>query len=255
MRHYVIVIICLVLLACTKNEGEPERNACGVIGLGERIINGTVCSEDNSPIVQLTILFESGAIGTCSGARLTASDILTAAHCIEDIDGDSVTSVTVRVAGIDQATTQLMKHPNYAFPQNDAAIVKLASPASGATLPLATSKGVQSEDIISIYGYGVNEDADAGALRSGQMKVTGVNSQDITAEFGSEGSSVCIGDSGGPAVFEIDGNPGIVGITSFAAATSARQFCDEGSSSNFANVQGSSILSFILSTAPGTGTI
>jgi hypothetical protein len=150
---------------------------------------------------------------------------------------------------------ELTIHPNYAGeqlpPQNDVAIVTLAADAPGGTLPIILSRSLQPGDIVSIYGYGLDGEANPGVLRSGEMRVQGINSQFFSARFDDEGSNVCEGDSGGPAIVQVknqagDTVTGVVGVTSFGQVP-----CNEEGISGFTNLQSSSVQTFLNNVFPG----
>jgi secreted trypsin-like serine protease len=263
MRSFLVLILSLPFLmgACTESGGDSGRSsACSVLGLNERasynkIINGTDCSDVDSPVVQVTVLFPGGEIGTCSGSLLTARAVLTAAHCFA-LQRYPFSSASVRVEGRDHAVASVVLHPEANVPQNDAAIVFLASPASAPTLPLALSDALEPGDPLSVFGYGIDDEQFPGVLRSGWMYVKGIDSQDIQAVFDDESANVCYGDSGGPALWTFRNRSGeevtgIVGITSFGNTAG----CSRGGSAFFANTQSVSISDFILSTVPGAGKV
>ena len=297
------LILALGVTACTKDGEKLSQNACDELGasaegvtadsLDARIINGGQCSEADSPVAQLTVLYSDGTSGVCSGALITANAVLTAGHCLyvepakdssKDKQDDSednsdsgdtgdesasfrtikdaitVKAVSVRVGGIDVSASSYQIHPDYAESksgvQNDAAVVFLSSSVGIKPLPIVTSQAVKPGDVISVYGYGLDDNENLGALRSGQMEVAGITSQNVNARFQDEGSGICFGDSGGPAVLRTSkGAVGIVGIASTIGASSKKKACAEGGVANFTNVQGVLILEFLNDTVRGVGAV
>lgn len=271
MKKITVVFLCL-LAACGGGGGgggssNLSRNACSVLGLGtksigSKIIDGSACQSAASPVVAYEVQYSDSSVTGCTGTLVTPTRILTAGHCFESV-GLPVTAIAVSVGGQIVAGTTYAVHPSYREDVsvlaifNDVAVIGLDQAVSVATLPLVTSGPLVSGDVISIFGYGLDNNGDTGELRSGQMEVGNVTSDHVFAAFNGEGSNTCQGDSGGPAVSSVvDGNGvarvGIAGLTSTGIASSN---CLEGDVSLFANVQNASNLAFILAAAPGVGQI
>lgn len=237
---------------CTDGGGDggPDKEACGVVGLNEKIINGTACENRPSPVVYIALERRDGQF-SCTGTMLTPTSVLTAAHC---------TTGGVRraqVAGGNDfnqvaSVVQVFVHPGASSDnsanriRNDLAVMRLDQPLNLPTLPIIASRSVEAGDIISILGYGLTEDKETGELRSGEMEVSSNEGDSIVAIFGDEGSNTCFGDSGGPAIYSRDGLTGVVGVTSGGS----RAECDKGDISTFANAAETDNLEFILRAAP-----
>ncbi len=255
------VFLCLPLLSCgggdDGNDSGPGTNACSTLGLHTRIIHGTECSDEGSPVVMIVLETSDGSSSLCSGTMISSTDVLTAAHCF----AQNPSSAYILAEGVRVNAVRYSLHPDVTYTGqsvlNDVAVLRLQTPVGLPTLPLLAGTTLESGDIIQIFGYGITEDQSsskdtAGTLRSGEMLITSISPDHITTNYGGEGSNTCFGDSGGPAVFTTPaGAVGIVGITS----SGALENCGPGDISLFANVQGNSILNFITQAVPSVGVI
>jgi len=251
------LLLSVFLCSCSDDDDGPGNDACSLLrsaniqnvngGAVPRIIDGTLCSVDRSPVVEITLLVDDGNISVCTGTLLTSRQVLTAAHCYEEEFSGIIVSSSALVEGVDVPIVRVTTHPDVNIPQNDVAILELERDVATNPFPLIISTPLEVGSIISIFGYGVDEKGDFGALRSGEMEVTGITSQVIVARFSGQGSNICFGDSGGPALLTTsNGVSGIVGVTSFG--TTAQ--CSEDGLAAFANVQSEAILNFILDEVP-----
>ena len=230
-----------------------SRNTCGLIGLGTRIITGTECTETNSPVVEVALGFSDGRSGVCSGTMIASQWVLTAAHCFFE----NPSSVFVSAGGVSVQGVSAIVHPDVRIDDqnqavfNDLALIKLANPVNLPTLPLVGSKAPVSGDLIDIYGYGLSEDQSStnntvGTLRSGQMRVSEVSANFVDAIYDGEGSNTCSGDSGGPALLDVNGQIGLVAVVSSGSVVN----CSKGDTSRFTNIQQSSNFNFITQNVP-----
>lgn len=277
IKKILLIALCLLCIACTSSGGDDDNgsggndnggdnnlstNACSSLGLSSRsytrtvngrIINGTACSENNSPVVEIILTLPDGREGTCTGNMITATDVLTAAHCFFE----NPVRVVVSASGVNISASRVISHPDVSidssgYVYNDAAIIKLSAPAGLPTLPIVASRSPAVGEEIKIFGYGITEDQSlvnntTGTLRSGEMLISDVDENFVDADFDGDGSNTCSGDSGGPALLELNGQIGIVGLLS----TGAILECTTGDTSRFTNTQSQSVLNFITINAPG----
>ena len=258
IRRLICAVAIASLAACSGGGGSDggsdgaglQTDACDVLGL--KIINGTQCGGvDHSAVVSYDVFYTTGGATSCSGTLITSTDILTAAHCfIRPVN--EVSGITVHVGGGVASASGIAIHPSFREGEanvagglalfDDVAIVRLDQPSSVSPIPFATSKGLATGDVVSIFGYGYDEDGNAGALRSGEMLVDKVLGGIFSANFEGEGSNTCQGDSGGPALLDTGTSVGIVGITSSGLPDVA---CREGDVSIFTDTQDASIRNFV----------
>jgi secreted trypsin-like serine protease len=245
-------LLSLVHVGCGEggsgdNGGNPSTDACSVIGLQTRIINGSSCTDSTSAVVRLSLLDSIGNEYICSGTLISSQYVLSAAHCFTTAN---ITTIRVVIGGRTITGSSYVIHPGVQIDAvngavlNDASLVKLAQAATVTPLPLVSSENVSAGALVSIFGYGFDENGGIGTLQSGQMEVSSVSENHIFAAYGGEGSNVCNGDSGGPAIYTTAfGISGVVGITS----TGRRIDCGPGDITLFANTQTNSILNWVFS--------
>lgn len=254
-----------------------STNACGILGLNSRVINGTVCENPGrSAVVRFVTVYQNGELQACSGAMLSQRKLLTAAHCLLDIDNlRNAPEGIVVVAGergnakvLEVPVEGLFVHTGFRVERlagevnmfNDIAVAILPEPAGVPTLPIITSASPTVGEAVQIYGYGQSEVGtdtansleelieDIRLLRSGEMEVQLVTNNHIRAVF-SNGSGVCRGDSGGPLVYVVNGRPGIVGVASQLVNVDKRD-CSKGAITQWTRLQSTEVLEQLLAFAP-----
>jgi hypothetical protein len=243
------------------------------------IVGGQEASISQFPW-QVFVLLENtaeGSTGSCGGAILNATQILTAAHCVDHagtttpfpaseltvVAGASEVVLGVRISPSSRQIRTVRSfrvHPYYAvLPEikDDLAVLELSAPlelsaaasaepialaATGATPPAGTP--------LSVSGYGKQQGAE-GAQPNGKLysaaltafgsdacrSVVGLNSAVLLCAD-SPSSSACQGDSGGPLT---EGGPAVlVGVVDFGARE-----CPPGSPNAFTNLAAPEVRAFI----------
>ena len=283
MRKVLFLFGLLALCSCGGGSGSGggggtslSNNSCGSIGLNTKIINGTTCSGlGRSPVVRLFSIFADGSAANCTGAVITPTVILTATHCLVPADASvPVAQIIVAAGEKGSATvveaTQYLIHSGFRVEQtgdelnmfNDIALVYVGNPLPVPTLPILVSTTPRAGEVVDIFGYGqskvgflpppatteefVNSTIE---LRSGEMEISSVTNNHLRAIFQKDGSMVCHGDSGGPLIFEVNGQPAIVGVTS-QLVLSSRLDCGVGAIAQWTRLQSSEVLDVLLAAVP-----
>lgn len=223
------VVVCAVAVL-----GSAALNAVPATA----IVGGSPATPESAPY-QVSVQLEgwTGKSHVCGGFLLSASKVITAAHCV---DGAAPSKLEVKWGGLNRdklpmlsSVTKIIIHPQYTSANlaNDVAVLTLSKPATEADgvkfAHLATSDPATGADV-TVTGWGRNQRDSTNVpqqLQAAQLPVlnrdscAGVYSEpgapfDATGRFcaGPAGGeqAVCNGDAGGPAVL----NGVVVGITS-----------------------------------------
>ncbi|MER6678076.1 S1 family peptidase [Streptomyces sp. NPDC000983] len=161
----------------------------------------------------------------CSAALVDPYWLLTATSCFADDPAVSLaiptgapelkTTATIgrtdltTTAGETRTITELVPHPS-----RDAVLARLSRPVTTiAPVSLASAAAAPGEQL-TVAGYGRTASEWAPLrLHSGGFNVDSV-ATDTVATTGENGASVCMGDTGGPAVRLVDGKPELVAVSS-----------------------------------------
>lgn len=190
------------------------------------IVGGEGTTADEFPGVGALML---NGTTSCTATCLTRFTVLTAAHCVFGKPATSLsfklgTNVTDRAPGIAVGgyllpTTDVepaVGAYDNATRDNDIALVYLTSAVNTTTSPVAPDASMSAfaalnGQMLNFVGYGFNDPAGngAGIQRHVKLRVHGETGNRIA--YGAINSSICFGDSGGPA---FDATKRIVAVTS-----------------------------------------
>jgi len=181
----------------------------------------------------------------CGGSLVSATMVLTAAHCVGGITPDDVDAVVGRDRLDDAADGERVDVTRYALHpgQFDLALLELGTPVSQPPVGLATLAEAAlfaPGETATAIGWGLrseNGSAPSNDLR--QVDVPIVGDADCRSAYrgfariqpsssicaGSAGHDTCSGDSGGPLfVHDASGTPLQVGVTSFGRGCARARF-------------------------------
>lgn len=247
-------LMVLLFLGCERPSGGVER------AIDPKIIGGSPLAQTLSPqVVRLDLVLAEASSGGrfhafCSGTIIGRRSVLTAAHCFQSADGGFL-SGTVQTLNGSFSIARATVDPNFHAVSGvglleDAAVATTAIDLDIPPLPILSSQTVLPGSTITIEGYGLTESGSSGDLQVGTMQVSDVDAFQIYATYDTQ-SNTCFGDSGGPAIAEMQGASGesmtaLVGIIS----AGERLDCGEGDRSTFTNLSNPQVAAFIAGEVP-----
>lgn len=191
------------LLGCTKASVLPRET--------DGIIRGRSADQDQVAKAVVALVSETArGQALCTGTLLDESTVLTAAHCV-DHEPSRLTVIfgsNVKTAANRREADGYIQHPRWTHPtalgHGDLAIVHFADGLPSGFRPVelaAKSLPLNNGTEVLMIGFGVSNGlshAGAGVLRETSTQIIGEASSTELITDGRR-SSVCFGDSGGPA--------------------------------------------------------
>lgn len=158
-----------------------------------------------------------GTSELCTGTLVAPDLVLTAAHCfdpepaaaVQIYFGDSLSSANVVFSD------EWGRHPDFCLPADcgedlsDFAWVRLPEPVDIEPTALLTNQA-EFDEVMRVgtplwfVGFGIDEDGTSGVKRDVLASLTGFNESGREFRAGRDGKDTCNGDSGGPALVQLD---------------------------------------------------
>jgi secreted trypsin-like serine protease len=238
-------IACVLMLALALPVGAAASG-----GAQASIVGGRPASIAEFPSLAFIEAHEGKHGFACSGTVVAPRVVLTAAHCVEEIETGTITpaanyAVATGVTDPSEAGIGNVFHiaETHVFPgfdpgilHGDAAILILSTPTSAPPMPMAGAGDAPlytGGATVQLTGWGLTSakaEEEPGGLRTTPMLVqTPTSCKQKTRSFyrsysqtaqvcllaATRASGGCFGDSGGPAIGQrADGSPVEIGITS-----------------------------------------
>jgi hypothetical protein len=207
----VYAAFSVVFLGCSSDRTGFDDAARSV---REAVVDGR--DDDGDPAVVL--LFADGQ-PVCTASIIAPHLVLTAAHCIDTRTPERV-EIGSLVGGASLDVVAAFINPEFdpTTVRGDAALLVLGSSAPVDPLPTCgagTAYPIGTD--VRVVGFGLAFTGDGSPLRKREGDMTLAAQRDGILQLAPNPSSLCHGDSGGPALVVVDGVSCVAGVTSSAA--------------------------------------
>ncbi|MCB0337888.1 MAG: trypsin-like serine protease, partial [Bdellovibrionales bacterium] len=244
-RILIVLVLAFVLCSCGSDRNESqtdtaslEARSAGCSALGAKVFGGESCNQGSrSPVIWLVSYGirdgQQVPLSTCTAALVTLDDFVTSAHCyvvssqLAVQQGFADWGISALVGGNQGEVIPVVNaafHPLYDFAvasPYDVAMGTIASvpnPPIG-PLPLLGSELSGPGSAITAFGYGTNDAGATGELKAANFTVSLLSGGNLVV-VGDGASSICPGDSGGPAVYTTSqGVATLAGVNSYIEAS------------------------------------
>ncbi|OMH85966.1 Chymotrypsin BI [Zancudomyces culisetae] len=225
------------------NEAQSQQNS--TLSSNARVVNGVQASITEFPYASFIYIDEGNSGEVCTGALLSSTVLVTAAHCLlkNFTTPYNPAQITVSVGSSNYIVnnnnrylaSRLYAHPQFDADtlQNDIGLIMLSSPVpSSLATPVAIFSGKVTDGMgLVAAGWGVTSNSPTATTASVLNKVPLVvssaaackelnpywisNDGPTVCTININGQDTCYGDSGGPLAYIGNNVNSLVGITSF----------------------------------------
>lgn len=219
----------------------PASSANGIVG-GARVSS----TDPLAKKVVILVISKKDNTSLCTGAAIAPNLILTAAHCVDDIDkavavfnNDISCESGINVSRDGVPIVGTVVHEGYTGEAaiDDLAIVKTQKniPADYPINKIYDEKDILSSDDVTLIGYGSTGKKGSGGGSGFLRTVKKSYSHDVTTNsyiggrdrmwISQKEQGMCYGDSGGPVFFEVGGELQIAGVNSAVRGDTEDTMC------------------------------
>lgn len=215
------LIHLLILLLLVQQQYQTEATPLNGHEESSRIVGGSLTTINKA---KFTVNLRNKGKFSCGGTLVTSKYVITAAHCVEGLKASDLSVVGgatyLSDKGIKRSVHKVFVSKDYnpSTVDMDIAVLELTSPMKGAnisTIDLCKTQW-KTNDQITVYGWGqISEynDKSSNQLRtvtvpvidqnrcSDMYKGNGKITRSMFCAGNLRGKDACIGDSGGPAIF------------------------------------------------------